>query len=185
MEMRSKIGAAMCILANMFMSCWGIASAGPGSDGLDDQPILPRPTTEEGAVLWSFDRDVWPAMDDYNGFPAQGGSGYGYLLSVMDKDVFKDHLAWVHLTNGVKRMGNVSIDGDEPRGPSRSGSLHRVNSRITSYRPPDATVQVCYTYPTTAGGSGASEATVDLRKKDKTDHWFLNAVRNDHVVSGC
>jgi hypothetical protein len=152
----------------------------------------PRPETDavRHEVLQRFTHDIWPAVVAYNGEgPSQGGPGDKLWVAIADKGM--DTEAWNALRNAVHHLGVVS-DGDNTHGPVVANeALRAADTQVTELDPPNAAVQVCYTYtavsyPTDAAhpqyASAASEADFHLRK---TDNWYLDAITHDHVVPGC
>jgi hypothetical protein len=154
------------------------AAPGPGTDASRQE------------VLQRFTNDIWPAVVAYNGEgPSQGGPGNKRWAAITDQGINPD--AWNALRDTVHHLGVVS-DGDNTHGPvTASDALRAVDTHMSALDPPNATLQVCYTYTAVSYPSdaahpqyspAASEADFHLHK---TDNWYLNAITNDRVVPGC
>lgn len=154
------------------------ASPDPGTD----------PANRE--VLQRFTNDIWPAVVAYSGEgPSQGGPGNKRWSAITDPTLNLD--AWNALRDATHHLGVVS-DGDATHGPvAASDALHASNAHVTALNPPDATIQVCYTYTAVSYPSdaahpeyspAASEADFHLHK---TDNWYLHAITGVHTVPGC
>jgi hypothetical protein len=150
----------------------------------------PRTDTERQEVLQRFTRDIWPPVVAYNGEgPSQGGPGNKRWAAITDQGISTD--AWNTLRDNVHHLGVVS-DADNTHGSvTASDALRAIDTHVSALDPPNATVQVCYTftavsYPSDAAhpqySPAASEADFHVHK---TDNWYLNAITNDHVVPGC
>jgi hypothetical protein len=154
------------------------AAPGPGTDASRQE------------VLQRFTADIWPAVVAYNGEgPSQGGPGNKRWAAITDQGINPD--AWNALRDTVHHLGVVS-DGDNTHGPvTASDALRAVDTHVSALDPPNATLQVCYTFTAVSYASdaahpqyspAASEADFHLHK---TDDWYLNAITNDRVVPGC
>jgi hypothetical protein len=152
----------------------------------------PGPATDASRqeILQRFTHDIWPAVVAYNGEgPSQGGPGNKRWAAITDQGITTD--AWNALRDAVPHLSVVS-DGDNTHGPVTASDALRANdTHVSALDPPNATVQVCYTftavsYPSDAAhpqySPAASEADFHLHK---TDNWYLNAITNDRAVSGC
>jgi hypothetical protein len=123
------------------------ASTAPGTD------------TERREVLQRFTSDIWPAVVAYNGEgPSQGGPGNKRWAAITDQGINAD--AWNALRDNVHHLGVVS-DGDNTHGPATaSDALRAIDTHVSAVDPPNATVQVCYTFTAVSYPSDAAHPQI-------------------------